>query len=284
MKIALPCLLILSTLCLAASSRAGQDAVDAKASSKEVIQKPAPKPPRFYLSLDAGGEFDEHATKFISNGGGDLGVPGSFSLPTKVQSRDFTAVHDPGVINGVLEGGYIVNDMVTLFVGFTYSHANGDNHGAGRVSDPAGVFGPAGGVYELNANVSKYEAYQGRAGIKVTTPRYLLDLIHAPKAITPYFTASAGGKYIDAQNADFTAANFINDHVRLYDDSWVFTSQAGFGYNYKVTENFSVNLESGYGYDTKPERSGDRLPGVSGVNDGGDRLYSTVKLGAVVKF
>ena len=73
---------------------------------------------------------------------GDLGIPGVSSLPTQVEARDFTAVHDPGVINGVLESGYKFNDAITIFSGFTYSHANGDTHGDGRVSDPSGVFGP----------------------------------------------------------------------------------------------------------------------------------------------
>ena len=280
MKNKLSSFLLLSSVCLAAAAQAGEDY---SKSSKEVIQKPVTEP-RFYLSLSAGGEFDIHATKFISNGGGDLGVPGVTSLPTKVQSRDFTAMHDPGVINGVLEAGYKFNDLLTVFAGFTYSHADGDSHGVGRVTDPFGAFGPAGGIYELNAKVSQYEAYTGRAGIKLTLPRTLLDIIHAPRAITPYLSASAGGKYIEEQHARFTAGNFIDERVGLYDGSWVFTSQVTFGYDYALTRNFSVILESGYGYDTKPERSDSRLPGVTGVNDGGDRLYSTVSLGAKVRF
>ncbi len=276
-------LLLLSTVCLATAAQAGTDA-DYSKSSKQVIQQPV-KEPRFYLSLSAGGEFDIHATKYISNGNGDLGVPGAYSLPVKVQSRDFTALHDPGVINGVLEAGYKFNDVITLFAGFTYSHANGDSHGAGRVTDPSGVFGPVGGVYELNARVSRYQAYTGRAGFKLTLPRTLLNIIHAPEAITPYFSASAGGKYVEATTVRFTAGNFLDTgRVGLYDSDWVFTSQATFGYEYAFTRNFSAVLESGYGYDTKPERSNARLAGVSGVNDGGNRLYSTVSLGAKVKF
>ena len=82
----------------------------------------------------------------------------------------------------------------------------------------------------------------------------------------------------------FTAGNFLDERVGLYDGSWVFTSQATFGYDYALTRNFSVILESGYGYDTKPQRSDSRLQGVTGVNNGGDRLYSTVSLGGKVKF
>ncbi len=217
----------------------------------------------------AGGEFDIHATKFISNGGGDLGIPGVTWLYTKVQSRDFTAMHDPGVVNGNLEVGYKINSFATVFAGFTYSHAGGDSHNVGRVTDPFGAFGPAGGIYDLNAKVSDYEAYTGRAGFKLTLPRTLLDFIHAPRAITRHFSASAGGKYVEEVHARFTAGNFLNDRVGLYNDSWVFTAEALFGYEYAINPMFSVVLESGYGDHTKPERSGDRLRFVNGVNDGG---------------
>ena len=273
-------LFALSTLCLAVAAHAGEDP---SKSSKEVIEKPAADP-RFYVSLAAGGEFDIHATKFISNGGGDLGVPGAFSLPVKVQSRDFTAVHDPGVINGQLEAGYKLTPEFSVFGGFTYSHADGDSHGAGGISDPSGIFGPAGGAYELNFKVSQYQAYTGRAGFNLTIPRYVLNLIHAPASITSFISASAGGKYVEASRARVTAGSFLDDNVGLYDDSWVFTANASLGYNWQVSRCFAVVFESGYGYDSKPERSSDRLSGVSGVNDGGSRLYSTVSLGGKVLF
>lgn len=277
-------LLAVSTLCLTVAAHAGQDYTkSSKDVSKDVIEKPV-YTPRYYLSLSAGGEFDIHATKFISNGGGDVGIPGVISLPIKVQSRDFTAVHDPGVINGNLEAGYKVNDAFTVFAGFTYSHADGQSHGAGRVTDPSGFFGPAGGNYELNLSVNQYQAYTGRAGFKLTMPRYLLDLIHAPRSITPYLSASAGGKYVEESHARATAGNFINTDVALYDDSWVFTSQVTLGYEWAFTPHASLVLESGYGYDTKPERAGQRLAGFNGGNDGGDRLYSTVSLGGKVRF
>ncbi len=273
-------LLALSTFCLTVAVHAGEDP---SKSSKEVIEKPVADS-RFYLSLQAGGEFDIHATKFISNGGGDLGVPGAFSLPTKVESRDFTAVHDPGVINGQLEAGYKITPDISVFGGFTYSHADGDSHGAGSVSDPSGVFGPAGGNYELNVKVSQYQAYTGRAGITLTFPRFVLNLIHAPSSITSFVSASAGGKYVEASHARVTAGSFLNQDIGLYDDSWVFTANATLGYNWQVSHCFAVVFESGYGYDSKPERSSDRLSGLSGVNDGGSRLYSTVSLGGKVSF
>lgn len=274
----LPFLLALSTLCLTAVSHAGEDP---SKSSKEVIEKPLADP-RFFVSLEAGGEFDIHATKFISNGGGNFGA-GGLTLPAKVQSRDFTTMHDP-VLNGRLKAGYKVTPAFEVFAGFVYSHADGDSHGAGRVSDPAGVFGPNGGVYELDFKVSEYEAYTGQAGFNLTIPRYVLDLIHAPKSITPFLSATAGGKYVQEQHARVKAGNFVNQDLGLYDDSWVFTANVTLGYNLQLSRSFSVVFESGYGYDSRPERSDDRLGGVVGVNDGGSRLYSTVSLGGKVSF
>lgn len=269
-------LFALSALCLTVAAHAGEDP---SKSSKEVIEKPVTEP-RFFVSLGGGGEFDIHATKFISNGGGDLGGLG---LPAKVQSRDFTSVHDP-VINGELKVGYKVTPLFAVYAGFTYSHADGDSHGAGGISDPAGLFGPAGGRYELDLKVSEYQAYTGRAGFTLTIPRIVLNLIHAPASITSFISASAGGKYVEESHARVTAGNFLNQDIGLYDDSWVFTANATLGYNWQVSRNFSVIFESGYGYDTKPERSGNRLNGISGVNDGGSRLYSTVSLGGKVTF
>ena len=279
MKKKLSSLLALSTVCLAAASYAGGDY---SKNTKNVIEAPK-REPRLYVSLSAGGEFDIHATKFISNGGGDVGFPGT-SLPVKVQSRDFTSTHDIAVINGNLEVGYQINSFLTVFGGFTYSHSEGDDsRGLGRLNDPSGFFGPLGGVYELRASISEYQAYTGKLGLKANLPRTILDLIHAPKIITPYISLAAGGKYIESQHARFFAAGYDSGSVELYEDSWVFTGQVNLGYDIAFTPNFSVVFESGYGYDTKPER-GNGLPGTSGVNDGGDRLYSNVSLGAKLKF
>ncbi len=292
MKNKLSSLLVLSTLCLAAAAHAGDDysarsSKDSK-DSKAVIQKPEPET-RFFLSLSAGGNFDEyHVTRFLTNGGGNVIVPtftgAAYALPVKVQVRDFNSLHDPASITGNLDAGYRLNDVVSVFVGFTYDHADGGKHSAGRVTDSAGAFGAVGGVYRLEADVNDYEAYAGRLGVKVQTPRTLLDLVHIPRAIKPYFVASVGGKYLEEQHADFTAGPFLNQRAGLYDSGWVLTSQAALGYQIDVARNVNVFFESGYGYDSKPDRPGAALNGVTGVNEGGDRFYETVKLGASIKF
>jgi hypothetical protein len=278
-------LLLLTSLGLSLCAQAGEDY--SKRSPKTVIEQPV-REPRFWLSLAAGGEFDVHATKFISNGDGTL-FSGGVGLPAKIQSRDFRATHDIGVINARLEVGYIICPAVSLFAGFTYSHADGDEaRKAGRVSDPTGAFGRVGGVYDIYANVSDYNAYAGMGGIKLILPPTVLDSIHVPRAIAPYISASAGGKYVEATDVSFFNGGnnrFLNTgRAQLYDDSWVFTGEVNLGLDITVARSFSVVVETGYGYDTKPEAGGQVLPGLNGVDRGGDRVYNTVSLGGKVKF
>ena len=183
--------------------------------------------------------------------------------------------------------GYKVLPYLSLFVGFTYDHANGHERRLGSVTDFDGtVLNNLGARYDLYASVGDYQAYAGRGGFKLSLPRTILDFIHAPKAISPYFTASAGGKYLESQEVRFYSGTrptiLDTGYGTLYGNSWVFTTEAEFGYELKLTRNASVVFESGYGYDTKPQSG--TLPGVSGTNKGGDRLYSTVSLGARIKF
>lgn len=281
-------LLLVVTLGMTLAARAGDETrtySNKDAKDKNVIQQPPPAESKFYVDLTGGAEFDIHATKFLSNGN-SIFNGGATPYPAKINSKDFSSTHDP-VVDARLNLGYKVLPYLSLFAGFTYSHGNGHDRRVGTVTDARGTaFGVVGGQYDLYASVGDYQAYSGRGGIKLTLPRTILDFIHAPKAISPYFSASAGGKYIESQEARFysgTRPEFVStSYDTLYGNSWVFTSEAEFGYELKLTRNASVILESGYGYDTKPQ--GGSLRNVNGVDRGGDRLYSTVSLGARVKF
>ena len=252
---------------------------------KNVIQQPPPAEPKFWVDLGAGGEFDEHATKFIKDSDANFALPGAAPLIGKIQSRDFETTHQP-VVNGRAEVGYKVLPYMSLFVGFTFSHAYGEGDTRiGSVTDPTGAYGPVDGRYNVYGNFHQYKAYAGMAGIKVHMPRTILDLIHAPKCIEPYFSLSGGGKVIDDQRAQFYAKNgaiFSTNYLLLYDNSLVFTGEAQLGYDVKLTRNFDVTFESGYGYDTKPDH--DEISGIHHTNHDGDRFYSTVTLGAKYKF
>ena len=294
-----------TTVCV----RAGTDDTS-KDLNKNVIEKPATEP-RFYVEIGAAGEFDYHATKFISNGTANFGSP-VFSianpptvpivaarhentisnpalpyLPASIQSRDFTSAHDVAAVDGRFNFGYIINPLVSVYAGFTYTHDDGEHsRRLGSVQDATGTFGPAGANYDLYGDVGQYQSYAGIGGVKFTLPRTVLDLIHAPKFIRPYFDLSAGAKYIQSQHIRFTSGgglDAVDTTIKLYDPSVVFTGQGGFGYELKFTRNFSVNIDTDYGYDTKPQRP-DNSTGFSGINRSGDRFYETVGLSAVFKF
>lgn len=278
-------LLVLTSLGLSLCAQAGE----VYTAQKEVIPQRAPHEARLWVSLAAGGEFDVHATKFISNGGGTLFTRGGVGLPVKVQSRDFASTHAAGMLNGRLEVGYLLTNEISLFGGFTYSHVDGnDSRKAGRVTDLAGTFGPAREVYDLYADVGDYNAYAGMVGIKLLLPRAVMDSMGAPRTISPYISGSVGGKYVEASDIRFYnggGPRFLNtQRVTLYDDSWVFTTELNLGIDFEVAHNFSIVAEAGYGFDTKPEAGGQVLPGLNGTDKGGDRVYNTVSLGGKLKF
>ena len=294
-----PASLLLAALTAAALPAFAGDTYTSTSSKDKnpVIEKPTEEP-RFYMELLGGGEFDTGALSFLSNGdaarpapalvSGPNIAPVSFtSRPAYFQARDFSEAHDAAVINGRLNLGYQVLPYLSVFVGGTYSHAGGDHRAnVGFVTDAAGAIGPAGMNYNLFGGTGQYQAFSGRAGFKLNTPRTILDLLHLPHAIKPYFSLSAGGKYVDDQNIDFYTENhsfYDTGRFRLFEASWVFTTEATLGYSLQLTRNVGITLESGYGYDTAPEKGG--LPvGYSGINNAGQRLYSTVSFGAHFSF
>jgi hypothetical protein len=280
--------LLAMTLAAGSALRAGPE--DATKETN-VIQQP-PAEDKFFVEVGAAGEFDYHATKFISNGSANFGAVGLYGLPAQIQSRDFSSTHDVATVDGRLRLGYIINPILTVYTMFSYSHAGGnDSRALGTVTDPSGAFGPAGGRYGLYGDVGQYQSYSGSLGGRVTLPRTILDFIHAPKFIIPYVNFSAGAKYLDSQHVRFYSEGIdaVDTTIDLYGKSWVFTGEGGLGYELKVARNFSVNVDSNYGYDSKPDNSGRILSGAtpigySGIDKGGDRFYSSVGLTAAFKF
>lgn len=280
--------------CAAATAHAGDDY------KKEII--PPPPEPRFYFTLGGGGEFDIHSSKFVSNGNGfffnpffapDPAFIGPVPYLVKVTSASFSYSHAPAVAARA-ELGYHVNPAFSVFVGFTYDHANGYFFHCGQVRPPwtANPFVlrkicPVPIVYDLNCNMGDYNGYAGRAGFKLDIPPAYLAFINIPPVIKPYFTFSAGGKYVQNTNARFYASTIpVGARVRLYDDSWVFTTDGQLGCEYLLSPTSSVGLESGIGYDTRLSRPHDAtpVPFITGVNRGGSRLYIPVTLYGKLRF
>ena len=277
-------------------AQAGTEMSDTKESKdKNVIQQPPPAEPKFYFDLSVGGDFDIHATKFLNDSNATFFsrqinplTGAAVAVPGRIQSRDFTSTHDTATINGRAEVGYKVLPYLSVFIGGEYSHSAGQQtRRVGRVYDTTGIYAGNGvpAEYNLYGNFGQYQSYSGFGGLKVNTPRTILDFLHIPKFVSPYFTASGGGKYLDAQTADFFAkdGNFVSTGKEtLYQSGWVGTVDAELGYDLKFTRNFSVTIESGYGYDTKPQR--ETQPEIGRANRDGDRLYSTVYLGGKFLF
>ena len=279
-------LLVAAALGASAAAHAGDETTTTRSSrdgkDKNVIQQAPPKEPKFYVDILGGAEFDYHATKFINDGTANFGN----GINAKIQSRDFSSTHDP-VIDARANVGYQVLPYLAVFGGFTYSHANGHERRVGYVTDDFGLGGLTPGKYDLYASVGDYQAYAGRGGFKLSLPRTVLDFIHAPKFISPYFSASAGGKYIESQEVSFysgTRPRFVDTaYGTLYDNSWVLTAEGDFGYELKFSRNFSVIIEDGEGYETKPTHSS-LGSNVSRINADGDRFFSTVSVGGRLKF
>ena len=282
-------LLVAATLGASIAAQAGDETTtttkDGKEMNKNVIQQAPPAAPKFYIDLLGAAEFDYHATKFLNDGTANFGTAAA-PFDAKIHSRDFSSTHDP-VVDARANIGYQVLPYLAVFGGFTYSHANGHENRVGYVTDDFGAAGLAPGKYDLYASVGDYQAYAGRAGFKLSLPRTVLDLIHAPKFISPYFSATAGGKYIESQSVSFysgTRERFVDTaEGTLYDNSWVLTAEGDFGYELKFTRNFSVIIEDGYGYETKPSH-GAIGSNVGDINRDGDRFFSSISLGGRVKF
>ena len=266
------------------------------AKDKNVIQPPAPKPPRFYLSIGGGGDVDYTATKFLSNGGGTLG-----GEPARFDARTYPKVHDL-TARGEFTAGYNLNQVVSFFGRFEYEHAYTSRENIGSVEDTAGLFGTnRTRNYDVSADLRDYQSYTGKGGVRVNIP------IKQIPFVKPYFTAAVGGKYLDGTSADVqidgdsSFNNPVSDvgRVALYRSGWVISSDARLGLELALTRHLAFDLEGGIGYDGKPERAhtsshnnngngfNATTPeslGLTGVNDGGDRLYSPLTAAVKVSF
>jgi hypothetical protein len=270
---------------------AGTDTVDAKSSKdKNPVLTAPPKTPRFYLTLSGGAEVDYNATKFTSNGGGHL-----LGEPAHVDSRYFPHLHDGETQLGELTAGYIINPVVSVFGRFDYNHSFKTREEVGSVRDVYGLFGAnTSANIPLSADLNNYHSYGGKAGVKLSLPP--LPNMAWTTYLKPYVTFAAGGTYVGATDANLAldagtpVADYLGDY-RLYRSSWVFSTDGRLGLEYDITKNVAINLEGGLGYDTKLQRahnSGKRASteslGLTGISEGGDRLYSPLTAGVKFSF
>lgn len=280
----------LSALCLC--SYATVNAV-AGPTYKEIC--PPPSEPKFYFTINAGAEFDVHATHFLNDADDIYVLPLSPLLPgvvidarTRLNSRSFSATHEPAVAYRG-DFGYNINSWLSLFVGFAADHARGRNflhNGLVSIDTPLGTFATV-----VESNVTSYDGYAGHAGFRVNVPEQYLAWTGLPPAIRMFGAYTAGGKWVSEQHIVFSASvldllTVATDVESLYQGSWVFTNDAQFGLEWVLTPNASFGVQGGVGYDTKPSRAdnGAPFPYSTGVNKGGDRLYFPVGMFAKVQF
>jgi hypothetical protein len=283
---------LLGVLAFAAAQAGPETTVDDKSTKdKNVIQPPPPKPPRFYLTISGGADIDYNATKFLSDGGGHL-----LGEPAHVDNRYFPHMYDGQTQLGELTAGYNINQIVSVFGRFDYNHAFKTREEIGRVQDTAGLFGTnTSANIPLSADLSNYNSYGGKAGVKLSVPQ--IPGQTWTSFIKPYVTFAAGGTYVDAINANLAldagtgAADYLGDY-RLYRSSWVFSTDGRLGLEYDITKCIAVNVEGGLGYDSKLQRakfssgrhSTTENLGLTGVSEGGDRLYSPLTAGVKFSF
>lgn len=270
---------LLSVTLLGSSAFAGPE--DSKDAKKQVIEQPDTAP-RFYLSLGGSTDFDIHAVYQTVDAVGTIN-----GLPASIESRTFGATHDQPF--GVhLELGYVINPHWELFGTVYYNGAGGDETRVGRVADPAGLIGPAGGRYDLDAEFGDYHS----VGIQLGARYFFL-----PKTarLRPYVSLSVGGRYIDSQDITFKVAG-ASVSSSFYDDSFSLSTSALSGIEFAVSERFSVGVESGISYHfeqtERDERltpaagkfAGGALNGLQNANDDGDRLYIPVAVYGKFRF
>jgi hypothetical protein len=274
------------------AAQAGTDTVDSKsAKDKNVIQPPPPKPPRFYLTITGGADIDYNATRFLSDGGGHL-----LGEPAHIDNRYFPTLHDGETQLGELTVGYNINPIVSVFGRFDYNHAYNTREEIGRVQDTAALFGAdTSRNIPISADLNNYNSYGGKGGVKITLPT--VSSLPWSTYLKPYVTFAAGGTYVNHTDANIAidagtpAADYIGDY-RIYRSSWVFSTDGRLGVEYDITKCIAVNVEGGLGYDSKPARAGHsnskhlstEALGLTGVSEGGDRLYSPVVAGVKFSF
>lgn len=198
------------------------------------------------------------------HGGGAGTVLG---LPTTVKARDYGDVYGTA-FRGEGQLGYGVSERAELFVGGTYEKKSAEPV---RVGDVAGL--------ALNAQFGEYKEIGVEAGM-----RYFLS---TRSTIKPYLSVAGGVRFLESNSPTFSvpAAAVILPDVPFYDSSTVATGAVGVGLRYEVARRFSVGVETGPRYQSKPTNLATLTgTGLESINDAGDRWSMPVLFTATLQF
>jgi hypothetical protein len=198
------------------------------------------------------------------HGGGTGTVLG---LPTTVVAKDYADVYGTA-FRGEAQLGYGVSERVELFAVGSYAKESAEPL---QVGDVAGL--------ALNAQFADYEEIGVEAGM-----RYFF---RPESLLKPYLAVSGGVRFLESNTPTFSvpAAQVTLRDVPFYDNSTVATVAAGLGMRYDVNSRFSIGVETGPRFQSKP----DDLPtldgtGLESINDTGDRWSMPVLFSATLRF
>lgn len=209
-------------------------------------------------------------------GGADLPLSGNvhaggvgtvLGLPTAVVAKDYADVYGTA-FRGEAQLGYGVSERVELFASGSYAKKSADQL---RVGDVGGL--------ALNAQFGDYEEIGVEGGM-----RYFFR----PQAmLKPYLAASGGVRFLDSNTPTFSvpAAQVTLRDVPFYDSSTVATAAAGLGVRYDVGSRFSIGVETGPRFQSKPDNLATLVgTGLESINDTGDRWSMPVLFAATLRF
>jgi hypothetical protein len=213
--------------------------------------------PRWYFSINAGGDFnigttrinDSQTTTFIplvANPGGFLVGFGT----ANIVRHSFDDVYDSGYhVEG--EFGYSLTQHLDVFARFRYAHADATDRTRGSTFDFFTFGGPAGTI-PFGSEFDDYDSWGGELGFRF----YFL-----PRAahFRPYVALSGGASQVDAIGirtfADLSAFGGGSD-VEIYrgaffNDSWVGTGSAVLGFEFNIGCHFTVGVNGGVRYESR---------------------------------
>jgi hypothetical protein len=185
----------------------------------------------------------------------DAGSGTILGLPAEVESRNWNDAYDPGFRFSV-GIGYGFSPRMEGIAAFSYGVMGAKEMEVGTV---AGL--------PLEAQFADYEDWTLEGGV-----RYYF----APdRSFNPYLSGVFGIRNIDAIPGTFSVpdVNVTFEDVGFYNDSTVFMWGIDFGAQWRLTDNTSFGVESGFRWQASPgEVEGFAGTGLEGLNDAGSRF------------
>lgn len=203
-----------------------------------------------------------------------LGLPAN-SLPVVVGAKSFDDVYG-GFSEFGLEAAYTTDGHVQYTIGLSRLHS-----GAGSLQ-----VGTVAGSLPLNGRFSAYDDLQLSVGVKYN--------FNPTGSFNPYVGAQLGYKRIDDITATFTVPNTpFNEpyrsaltNAKFYDQTNVWAYGVFAGVQYKLNEQWSAAVETGY-YGQGSLDDNDSIVGLLGLNtlnDEGKLGYIPVRLSLTARF